>query len=365
MLQHLKADIPLTVRRKIELALQGFCDRTLSSDSISDSEKVRRLDISNDAIKQIRDTRWFIRFLSLRQDVPQTVEMVHTLARWFNDEQDDVSQDIVARILVNVRERNDSWFTLAARTFGLPERDLRDNIALGDDSVLLAILNHVTRQFRRSIYSNWTILRALSKLDMRNTHPRLQLDFCALWNEFVQEARDRGSYTHPVYILNLIRRPYIALHQGTDAAPTAFSASTDDGDDILLQPSSYPFCELASHRPDSTAHVSVTLPKLPRNSAPPQDITSTITLSRYPENLDIVAPGAEPSTSQILSTSSTHTPALTPTPAPISASLLNTPSESYHAVVVSVPDLSHCASPSVGSSIPSSHSERLADERRA
>jgi hypothetical protein len=39
-------------------------------------------------------------------------------------------------------------------SFGLPERDLRDNIALGGDSVLLAILIHVTRQSLRSGYSN-------------------------------------------------------------------------------------------------------------------------------------------------------------------------------------------------------------------
>jgi hypothetical protein len=59
--------------------------------------------------------------------------------------------------------------------------------------------------------------------------------------------------TVPVNILKRIRHPYIALHQGTDAAPTAFSASTDNYDAILYEPSSYPFCNLASHRPDSTA----------------------------------------------------------------------------------------------------------------
>ena len=46
--------------------------------------------------------------------------------------------------LVNVRERNDGWVTLAARLFGPLERDLWDSIALGDDSVLLAIMMAVT-----------------------------------------------------------------------------------------------------------------------------------------------------------------------------------------------------------------------------
>jgi hypothetical protein len=42
------------------------------------------------------------------------------------------------------------------------------------------------------------------------------------------------------------------LHQGTDAAPTAFSASTQDLS-ILFDPSSYPLCDIAGHR-SSTGH---------------------------------------------------------------------------------------------------------------
>ena len=88
---------------------------------------------------------------------------------------------------------------------------------------------------------------------MRKTLPRLQRDFCMLWNKLVQEARNRGPYTTPVYILKLIRLPYIALHHDTDAAPTAFSPSTGFLHPILDRPSSYPLCSLASHRSGSTA----------------------------------------------------------------------------------------------------------------
>src|SRR6266699_2657847 len=80
-----------------------------------------------------------------------------------------------------------------------------------------------------------------------------------------------------------------------------------------------------SHGPDMTPPTAVV-------AAAPQDITSTATLShplegRKQKDSDIVAPSAEPGTSQILSTASTHTP--TPTLAPIPTSLLNTLSESY------------------------------------
>jgi hypothetical protein len=302
-----------------------------------------------------------------------------------------------------VQKRNDSWVTLAARVFGLPERDLRDNIALGDDSVLLAILLHVTRQFLRSGYyaSDYYALEALSKLDIRDTLPRLQHDFCTIWNEIVQQARDQEPFIAPVYTLKRIRCLYIALHYGTNAAPTAFSASTDDANTILLQPSSYPFCDIASPhafvpfptQPDynsmnpfsgydplatitseigATSHgPDMTPPTNPVRSNPhptgasptavvaaaPQDITSTATLShplegREQQDSDIVAQSAETGAGQILSTTFTHppTPTLTPIPTPLSY----TPSELYDAGVASVSNPSHFAPPSIGSSIPAS-----------
>ena len=52
--------------------------------------------------------------------------------------------------------------------------------------------------------------------------------------------------------LRPIRNVYLALHQGTDSAPTQFSASTGDDAYILGQPSSYPTCNVPGHHPDST-----------------------------------------------------------------------------------------------------------------
>jgi hypothetical protein len=55
------------------------------------------------------------------------------------------------------------------------------------------------------------------------------------------------------------------LHLGTDAAPTAFAASTPGYKVILSQPSSYPLCDIAGHRP-STAHVPLPAPLLTQTS---------------------------------------------------------------------------------------------------
>jgi Family of unknown function (DUF6535)/Ubiquitin carboxyl-terminal hydrolase len=411
MLEHLKTDIPETLRKKIKLALRGFCHRALSSDSISDSEKLRRLDIAVNALNQIGETRaWLIEYLFYHTEVPQTVEMGHILVSWLTNNNQGiplVAEAIVARTLVNVRERNGSWVALAARVFRLPERDLRDNIALGGDSVLLAILLHLLREDDH----RWWVFEDFLKLDIRNTHPRVQHDFCMFWNAILQAAREQGG---SVYCLKVIRHLYIALHQDTCAALTAFPASTDSHDDILDKPSSYPFCNLVGHHPDSTTHVSVPLltphspdasshpptdggntalrqseqvneavePPSSSNSTttseigatshgpdvipstnlvhssshasptavPPQNITLSPLEGSEQQDSEIVAPSAVPGTGQFLPTASTRAP--TPTLTPIPTSLPNTPSESYDPGVVYI---SNSSPPSVSSSIPAPH----------
>jgi hypothetical protein len=412
LVKHLGAHLPGELAIKYYLALDGFLGRIWLSNSVNDSEKIRRLDIAANAISSIsliRDSDLSSILYKYWDQVPQTLDMGQTLAHWTstNNVTASYAQSIIARILASVQERDDRWITLASQVFGLSGQDLREKIALEDDSVLLSILIHVTRQSLPFYYScNWGVLEALSKFDIRNTLPRLRDDFCALWNEIVQEARIRGSYTTPVSILLKIRQPYIALHQGTDAAPTAFSASTPDLYAILRQPSSYPLCHISTHHPDSTPHLSLlppsptdggnspsrqaqqvdnvtgpssssnpttieigatshgpdmTPPTNPVHSSPrptgafptavvaaaPQDITTTPPLSHPLEgseqrDTDIVAPSAKPGTSQILFTASL---------APIPTSL----PKSHDASVIPVSDSSHFAPPSIGSSIPAPH----------
>lgn len=50
-----------------------------------------------------------------------------------------------------------------------------------------------------------------------------------------------------ILILGRIRHVYMALHQNTDSAPTRFSNSTGDQDQILNNPSSYPVCKVSGH----------------------------------------------------------------------------------------------------------------------
>ncbi len=251
-------------------ALDGFLRRTLPPNTVIESVKIRRLDIYLNAIKviygldQVRSTLSKI-LLGMFCKLPTSMEIAYTLSRWCSRPEDTgrmsvVAPDWVADTLIHVptQERDDHWVAFVKDQFDMSEGVLVENIAHGDDSVLLAILIHVTGQ-AASIDSRAEILRSLSKFDIRNTHPDLQNEFCALWNKFVQEARNKPVPS--IQILRSIRQVYIALHHGTDAAPTDFDASTRYWDPILSDPTSYPLCTIHNHRPTQP---------IPGNSAAPQ-----------------------------------------------------------------------------------------------
>jgi hypothetical protein len=56
------------------------------------------------------------------------------------------------------------------------------------------------------------------------------------------------------YTLGQIRNVYLALHQGTDSAPSRFSSSTSVFDRVLSDPTSYPVCKVPDHH-KSTSHI--------------------------------------------------------------------------------------------------------------
>jgi len=86
-------------------------------------------------------------------------------------------------------------------------------------------------------------LESLCKFDIIQTLPEYQNELCSLWNQLVTTAQNDG---HPhlaplsVTVLIIIRRLYIDLHRGTTAFPLAFSTTTDEGDPVLNDASSYP-----------------------------------------------------------------------------------------------------------------------------
>ena len=150
-----------------------------------------------------------------------------------------------------MQKRDAGWIALVKAEFGVQDHVLRDNIEYGD-SALFSLFVHITRQAFHS--RTWTpfILESFPRLEIRNMRPELQHEFCLLWNEIVREAWRVGTDSAALSILCEIRQVFIELHQGTAAAPTAFSASTNHYNPVLTQPLSYRFCNIHSHRPNPT-----------------------------------------------------------------------------------------------------------------
>ena len=247
-------------RNKMWPVLNGFLDRTFSSSLISEPARstqllITCLNAAYEALGPDGVSRILIHILNGGWgELLQSVEMAHSLRRWSKNTNDEFTiyvRRIVTQVVAGVRERDDRWISLAKAEFGVPDSVLRDNIRHGD-SALLSLLIHMTRQAFRS--GSWTpfILGSLAQFDICNTLPELQHGFCALWNEILQEAWRDGVDSTALIILREIRHAYIRLHEGTEAAPTTFSARTYHFDPVLAQPLSYRFCNIASHRLDST-----------------------------------------------------------------------------------------------------------------
>jgi hypothetical protein len=251
--------------RKLTNALIRFWDNTLTSSFVTETIKKKRL---MTCVKAAGSARLSLAARTILQRiilggvdaVLRSVEIGHSLISLGNSDDEGLAllaQAIVARIIASmpIGERDYRWTALVMGQLDISEDVLRGYLAQGD-SVLLANLIHFTRQYFYScqrlggdpvIYATQYILLSISEVHLQDTLPVPQHDFCALWNEIVLEARKNTVHGIPFYILRHIRQIYIALHRGTDSAPTTFSASTDEYNYILTRSSSYPLCSVPGH----------------------------------------------------------------------------------------------------------------------
>ncbi|KAH9011965.1 hypothetical protein EDB83DRAFT_348331 [Lactarius deliciosus] len=246
-------------QEKISTALTGLFDRTFSSDLLPESVKNWRAIICARALDPALFPREYYEVMEsiMFEDNcggMQTSKFGCIVRGWGsggNQGTGLVTLAILSSIVAGVQQRDDSWFILASSELGVPESVLRD---YAPNSLSLAILIHVIRQqfdhFRKPFWpSSWFlwVLEGASKFDVQDTSPELQHDFCSLWNQVVHRAKnnDQGMVS---LILAPIRKIYVYLHQGTDSAPTLFSASTPHWNNILDKPTSYPVCTVAGHR---------------------------------------------------------------------------------------------------------------------
>jgi hypothetical protein len=249
------------VTTKLQQSLDGFLDRTFSSRLVLESVRNDRLitclnaahsTLGPHGVSQILGNS----FNGHRDDALKSVEIGHSLVRWGHSGDDLINQNvrrIVACTVTRTQDRDDRWANLVKEAFDIPYGDIRGYVAHGD-SVLLAILNRVTRQALRTGRSEQEVLESLSQFDIHTTAAELQREFCALWNEVVQAARNEGTSSPPTQILAGIRRPFTDLHQDTNATPIRFPAPISDDDNVLSWPWSYRLCDVAGHHPNSAAN---------------------------------------------------------------------------------------------------------------
>lgn len=258
VVKHPQLDLSFLFQFKFRRTLDEFLDRTLSSNSISESLRVNRLLICLNAaqaacgpstasrvLDDIFDGRW--------PKVLLSVEIGHYLGRWSNSNNGLIAmcaRSIVSCIIINAPRRDDRWLSLVMDQLGVSERVLRLYLSNGN-SVLLANLIHA---IRHNIYSDYPlshILPSLCKFNVEHTLPDLQHQFCDLWNAIVLETRNSKVYSDLVPILGHIHHIYLTLHPGTDPVPATSSSHSG----TLRQRSAYPFCNITGHRSSLLAQV--------------------------------------------------------------------------------------------------------------
>ncbi|KAI0288356.1 hypothetical protein BC826DRAFT_693921 [Russula brevipes] len=245
----IRQHLPREVHWKILNTLVRFLQRTLSS-KLSD-RAIYRLTICLRAASELDNSLGDVDGVRFIFDgiihenwggMPDPVGIGCFLRHWdqtSNGRYTPYIRGIIAQILAGTRVRDGHWAGLAVEHMDLTEPMYKDYMTHGD-SMLLANLIHTTRQLSRSNSAPIDVLRSLSEFDVHSTLPGLQHDFCALWNETVQQVEDGGALSRAAQVLPHIRPIYNALHQ-----------STDD------EPSPYPLCDNPAHRPPPTPHIQV------------------------------------------------------------------------------------------------------------
>ena len=276
-MKNIERYFPATLLERFWATLNEFMGRTSSSNYVAESDKSRRVIICRDIMNVIPCPN-LISYDHLQPHLdrsPLPSWSLQALAQWFTHTSRFVSDTARARaiqLLPSVQKRDKYWMAIASDAYHLSRLDLRDMVSLGGNNVLLSIVMSISRRTIQSNFREWEVLVGLTRFDIRDTLPSLQHEFCALWSDIVQEARNQGSFRTPCDILHGLRHLYLSLHQGTDAAPTAFSTSTDDLSHVLFLPSSYPFCNISSHQPRSIIiipHPTVPFPIQPGDSESP------------------------------------------------------------------------------------------------
>ena len=247
-------------------ALDTFIKHTKISKSVSKKVKSRRLNIAIDITQLIPFTK--IRYLLVEgisdnyDSEPVSIDRLQRMGQWIDHWSPFIfcaARVWVANMLARMEDskRDDRWFKLAHKVSlsSLWEYELR-LAHVGDNMLLSAVIDACRQMFRfpgyRFLGDMLTFFRGFDNFDICRALPRLQHDFCELWNELVQDARHLtlSGPSSSQQILLWIHRHYNYLHEGTDAALN---------DHFISAPQLYPRCNISSHCHSSLASVPIAM----------------------------------------------------------------------------------------------------------
>ena len=287
-----KKPLNFRVTTKLQHSLDEFLDRTFSSQLVTELARNDRLVIclnaAYSALGPSAVSKILGNFFNGRRDKAlKSVELGHSLIRWDHSSDELIYPNvrrIVARIISRTRDRNDRWAMLVKEVFGLPDDVIRNHLAYGD-SVFLAILLHVARDALDTGRLAQGFLKSLSQFDIRNTIAGLHHEFCTLWNEVVEKARNAANQETRItaaQILTEIHDLFAALHQGSDSGPTRPHVVSSGHDDV--QGRAFPLCNIASHYPtaDNPATTFLTVPPPTRFGDPLNSPSHPTLPSQFP-----------------------------------------------------------------------------------
>jgi hypothetical protein len=307
---------------KFAQSLNGFLDRTLLSNSVSEPGKINRLITCLDAayvveassvlpiLRDISDVgRW--------KEQSRSVRVGLSLTSWANSRDGDsalLARIIVSNIVASAQQRDDTWSTLVKDHLCISDDVFQEYLQYGD-SVLLANFMHITRlTLHSNIEKKDTLQPPISKFDLQNISPGLRDKFRDFWNEIVHELlfekkkeeerkdkeakereikgeedrrkekeetggnikkgkkqdkkkkKEREEKEDPkpglIDVLTSIRHIYDAFNQGMPAAQTASSISSATPKPILYRRHSYPLCNVPIHQSGL-----ISLPCIPNSEA--------------------------------------------------------------------------------------------------
>ena len=254
-------------------ALIGMMDRTLSSDVIPESVKLRRIIVFTKVINTTSLLRpwWTLRRVLLGEwhGFSRSIQF-GLFAQGLENAQDRITalyaQYVLAFTIATVQERDNLWFQLTFRQLDVSKILLWNHFQYGDSLLLVNVIFIVRRTIqtysgspdhhRRDILAATSrTLRSLCKFSIQQAFPERRHEFCSLWNQLVDMAQNDGHpHLTPLLMMTLksIRLLYVALHKHTIASPTPFfttTATDDEEDPVLDDVMSYPVCNLFGHRP--------------------------------------------------------------------------------------------------------------------